>query len=227
MSQESKFKDSTNLTLWLKRGLYANIVVSIIGIISGALEYQLLNNIQKGVYDFPGFLAIEAIESNDIRQSAVYLIQIIVFLITFVLYLRWIYRANSNARSLGATGMRFTPGWAIGFYFIPIMCFWKPYQSMKEIWQASANPDNWREHIVPILLPWWWFFWLSLGFLAYFELRFYLKGENLEDLEDVSFLIISNIFLIISNLLEIVLGFIGIAIVGKIHEMQMSHISRA
>ena len=226
MSQESKFKDSTNLTLWLKRGLYATIAMSIIGVISGVLEYQFLNNFQKGVYVFQEDLAVAAGESNDTRESAVGIIQIIVFLITGVLYLCWIYRANSNARSLGATGMRFTPGWSIGFYFIPIMHLWKPYQAMKEIWKASANPDNWREHVVPILLPWWWFFWLSVNFAGYIELRFYLKGENMEDLEDISYLIISNVFLIISNVLDIVLSFIGIAIVGRIYEMQMSHISR-
>ena len=116
------------------------MAISIISIITDALEYQFLNNLRTGAYEDLA-LAFAAAESNDIRKGAVSLIQTIAFLITGVLYLRWIYRANSNARQLGATGMRFTSGWSIGFCFIPIMNLWKPYQTMKEIWKASANPD--------------------------------------------------------------------------------------
>ena len=49
------------------------------------------------------------------------------------------HRANYNARQLGAADMRFTPGWAVGWHFIPIAWFWKPYQAMTEIWRASVN----------------------------------------------------------------------------------------
>lgn len=88
----------------------------------------------------------------------------VVFAVTFltglVLALRWIYLANANAHALGAEGMRFTPGWAVGWYFVPIANLWKPYQAMKEIWQASAVKTDWRVVRVPRLLPWWWAFWL-------------------------------------------------------------------
>ena len=96
---------------------------------------------------------------------------------------------------------------------------------MKEIWKASANPDNWHEHIVPPLLPWWWFFWLGTNFTAHIAFRLALR--SVEEEEVLSYLITSNFFSIISSVLNIVLCFIGIAIVGRVHEMQMSHISRA
>ena len=72
---------------------------------------------------------------------------------TGILVLTWIHRANHNARQLGADDMRFTPGWAVGWYFVPIAWFWKPYQAMKEIWLASANPSDWRGRPVSPLLP--------------------------------------------------------------------------
>ena len=36
----------------------------------------------------------------------------------------------------------FTPGWSVGWFFVPIMNPWKPFQAMREIWQASAEPGN-------------------------------------------------------------------------------------
>lgn len=95
----------------------------------------------------------------------------VVFAVTFltglILALRWIYLANANAHALGAEGMRFTPGWTVGWYFVPIASLWKPYQAMKETWQASAAKTDWRAVRVPRLLPWWWACWLlstSIGF---------------------------------------------------------------
>ncbi len=74
--------------------------------------------------------------------------------------LRWVYLANANVRALGAEGLRFAPGWAVGWYFVPLANLWKPYQAMKEIWQASATKNDWDEVKIPALLPWWWAFWL-------------------------------------------------------------------
>lgn len=77
-------------------------------------------------------------------------------MITAVVVSRWIYRANSNARALGASEMAFTPGAAVGWYFVPIANFWKPYQAMREIWRASVSPAGWKRQQVSALLPCWW-----------------------------------------------------------------------
>jgi len=52
--------------------------------------------------------------------------------------------------------MRFTPGWSVGWYFVPVMSLWKPFQAMREIWQASAQPGNWQAVETSPLLGWWW-----------------------------------------------------------------------
>lgn len=46
---------------------------------------------------------------------------------TMLLVPAWTLRANHNARQLGASGMRFAPEWAAGWYFVPPGLFWKPY----------------------------------------------------------------------------------------------------
>ena len=56
--------------------------------------------------------------------------------------------------------MDFTPGWAVGWNFIPIANLWKPYQAIKEIWVTSAG-----EHLTRHPPPWymlaWWLAWIG------------------------------------------------------------------
>ncbi|WP_353568303.1 DUF4328 domain-containing protein [Haloferula sargassicola] len=87
---------------------------------------------------------------------------------TYFVFGIWIIRSAKNAhlftmiRRKAAVGtpdnppmMRDTPGWSVGWYFVPIASLWKPYQAMKDIFTASATrpaPDY--------LLPTWWTLWI-------------------------------------------------------------------
>jgi uncharacterized protein DUF4328 len=96
-----------------------------------------------------------------------------------VLFCAFMPRANRNARVFGSP-MSMSAGWAAGYFFIPIMNLWKPYQAMKEIWQGS-DPDP-AVHAfsvrVPALLPWWWVLFLGhfVGSGATANLNTYLRS---------------------------------------------------
>jgi hypothetical protein len=94
-----------------------------------------------------------------------------------VLFCVWIRRANRNASALGARGMAFTPGWASGWFFIPFANLFKPYQVMREIYQAS-DPDrddegdegallslHWSNQPAPTHMKLWWGTWIVMNFL--------------------------------------------------------------
>ena len=216
IEQERRFKDPTGLTKWTKWFLYAQIVITTIAIISGMLEYQLLSDFQKGVYTSQE-LAIAAGEASDARQGMVGIIQFALFVISGVLILKWIYRANYNARQLGASGLTFTPGWSIGWYFIPIANLWKPYHAMKEIWKASSNPQNWGNEPVPSILPWWWFLWIVSSALGNASFRFAMRAEEIDEL------IAANVVTQFSDVTGIPLSLIVIAIINRVYVMQMSN----
>lgn len=78
-----------------------------------------------------------------------------------VLYSFWIYRAYKNLRALGHAHTDFTPGWAVGWFFVPVVNLWKPYQVVKEIWEKSSPPA-----IVggSALILFWWICFLIMGF---------------------------------------------------------------
>jgi len=69
----------------------------------------------------------------------------------------WTNRSCKNAWLLNPPKMKITPGWAAGYYFIPVLCFWKPYASLKEIRDASYG----RHDKLAALLPLWWSCWIA------------------------------------------------------------------
>ncbi|MDR0608841.1 MAG: DUF4328 domain-containing protein [Planctomycetaceae bacterium] len=72
---------------------------------------------------------------------------------SIILYLCWLYRVNSNARSFGIRQMFFTPGWSVGCHFIPIANIVRPYQIMKGIVDVTFTQN--RGNILSITGCWW------------------------------------------------------------------------
>ena len=127
------------------------------------------------------------------------------------------YRANYNARQLGARDMHFTPGWSVGWYFVPIATLWKPYQAMKEIWRASHSPSDWNNASTSSILPWWWFLWLVNSFLGQAVLRMSQSAEEIDEL------INANLVYQASDIVSIPLAHVTLALVKNIYKAQMSH----
>jgi hypothetical protein len=83
-----------------------------------------------------------------------------VLLVEGIFFLIWVHMANRNAHALGASGMQFTPGWSVGWFFIPVANLWKPYQAVKETLRASRSPRNWFNQPSDMLVDIWWTLWL-------------------------------------------------------------------
>jgi hypothetical protein len=211
------FRNSESLTNWVRYMLYAQILVAVISIISGYLEYQLLSDFQNGMYTSQE-LAIADAEASDQRQEMIGVLFLVVFVVSGFLILRWIHRANYNARQLGAENMEFTPGWSIGYYFIPILTLWKPYQAMKEIWRASKNPSDWSSQTSSTILPIWWTLWLISGALGQAVFRLSRHAEELSELINL------NLVNQASNFLDIPLALVLLAIVNNIYKMQIGQL---
>lgn len=210
------FKSLESLTKWIRYVLYAQIVIAIFSIIFGFLEFQLLSNYQEGVYASlaeafaDGELALQSLQVTGIAS-------LIAFIASAVLILKWIYRANHNARQLGAQKMRYTPAWSIGYYFIPIFNLWKPYLALKEIWMASKTPFDWRFTKISMALPIWWALWLSSNILNQSIFRLSASAETLPELMKL------NMFSQVSNVMDIPLAIVTLAVINGIYQMQTRH----
>lgn len=206
-------RDATSLVHWVRLSLYAQVVISMVAVMSGALEYQILTGLRDGTFPSQE-AAIGAAEASDARQGIVGMLQTLVYIFSGFLILRWIHRANWNARALGAHGMQFTPGWSIGWYFVPFLNLWKPYQAMKEIWKASHAPHAWQPHAVPSLLGNWWGLWLLTSMLSNGSLRLTLRAE------DIGQLLSANMVTVASDLSGVVLALVFLVLLRRVDEAQ-------
>jgi len=96
------------------------------------------------------------------RASEMELISSGVLIAAAVMFCLWTYRVAKNATAMGAR-LSISPGWAVGFYFIPIVSWWMPYSAMVQTWDASdpdprSDPYQPRSHA---LLVAWWLSWLA------------------------------------------------------------------
>jgi hypothetical protein len=103
--------------------------------------------------------------------------------VTVFAFLIWIYRANLNCHGFGAQGMKFSPGWSVGYFFIPIANLYRPYQIMKEIWKVSKNPSNWQNEMESPLVGWWWALWLISNYLTYLSFQMKMKAHTISSLQ--------------------------------------------
>ncbi len=102
--------------------------------------------------------------------------------------------------------MIFTPGWSVGWYFIPVANLWKPYQVMKEIWNVSHKCLA-TGHSV---LGWWWALWLLSNFLGRIAFKFGMRAE------DASGYASSALTCIISDGLDVILSVVALVMVTRI-----------
>jgi len=205
------FRDPGTLTRWLKLFLYLSIAIGALSLLSGLLELKLLTEMQAGRPLAPGEAA-----GNDLRQRIIAGFRFVNLIVVIVLFCIWIYRANYNARQLGATDMQFSPGWAVGWYFIPFANLWKPYQAMREIWQASAAATHWQQQPRGGILPLWWTFFLLSNFLSNISFRLSLWAKTLPD-----FILASGVSAV-GDVVDVVSTIIALILVTQIFRMQMA-----
>lgn len=85
----------------------------------------------------------------------------VIFLATVIVVAMWIYRAHANLYQQGVGGLEYTPGWAIGWYFVPVASFFKPFQAMRELWENSMSSAEAARSGVHSYVGWWWVAWLG------------------------------------------------------------------
>ncbi|WP_215398128.1 DUF4328 domain-containing protein [Rheinheimera oceanensis] len=218
----SGVKDASALTRWVRYCLYAQIVLAIIAMFSGWLEYQLLQNFQQGFYSSEQAATADAI-ANDARQRVVGLLYLVVFIVSGFLILKWIHRVSYNAKQLTNITMEFSPGWSVGWFFIPVFSLWKPYQAMSEIWQVSESPQNVSLTSSSLILPLWWFCWLVNNFFSQYLFRQMRKMDNMPLPE----LLNLNLLGQAGEIITIALAVVTLILVNRIYQFQQRAIIAA
>lgn len=190
--------------------LVVQLVATLAYVLATVAELGLLQRAQRGER-----VTLAEAEASDDRVAMLAVLWLLSWLVAVVVWLIWQHRAHRRLRELGVQGLRFTPGWGVGWWFIPFASLWKPYQAIKELWVASdpaTGSSDWRGGKAWTILPWWWAAFLISRFLDTASFR--MMPETVDEF------IARDYVSIAGDLVWILAGILAIAIVREIDRRQ-------
>lgn len=153
------------ITKFVKYFLYGYIAILFINIISDALQINLMNDyFVKNLYSESVYEVLA--EKNDARVGIVYFFHSLFVLSSFFIIGRWLFVSAKINHLSGIKDLKITPGWSVGWYFIPFANLVMPYKSLKETFKASFNTADWQDIKVPYYFPIWWSTWIIGNFFS-------------------------------------------------------------
>jgi hypothetical protein len=212
---------------WTKGLLIATLILAVVAVISGVLEIELLSRMARG-YGY----TMEKAARNDLRQRLVGILQVLLFYGTAVPFLIWFHRMHKNLPSLGQTGLIFTPGWAVGFFFVPFLNLVRPFQAMREIWRGS-DPGRLELDVTsdepgvpnrlgtPPLVGWWWALYLIFNVVAGMTGQFYLYASKTQSFPELR---AASVLMVVADLLLILSALVAIRLVGRLTRWQAQRV---
>jgi hypothetical protein len=212
-----RFVSLAVLTKWIGYALYLAIALSLIGIAFDLNEYRILAMLRDHTFGDADVLGAQA-RLSDVLMRSQGLTDFALQVALYFLIGRWIYRAAWNARHLGAS-MKITPGWAVGWYFVPFAALVMPFRAMREIWEGSHRAEGSAAANAAAdqigLLRWWWALFLITSFIGNALMRVALSDDD-----SVSTLIGKNLGATTMDFLSIPLNLVFIAISQRIARAQ-------
>jgi hypothetical protein len=102
--------------------------------------------------------------STNLLADTFTTIGFILFVACAIVWLIWQHRGQANARTLTGNRTKFTPGWAVGWWFIPLANLFMPFLTMLDLARTSVGRERWRTQGFSVLIPLWWIAWLGFVF---------------------------------------------------------------
>lgn len=118
------------------------------------------------------------LSSFEALYAAALLLSLVVLVATYVLFGMWVYRAAANVEVAAVPGFDYTPGWAVGWFFVPFANLFKPFAAMRQIWNASHGNESGDLDSGNPFLAFWWGLWILTAILTNVAIRLNLNPED-------------------------------------------------
>jgi predicted Zn finger-like uncharacterized protein len=196
--------------------LGANALVSLMEIGINALQFARYSGMVAA--DLPGE---EDFSVFDLVEGCSGFIYFAVTVATVITFCMWIHRAHKNLSLLGAEGLQYSAGWAVGYFFIPIVNLFRPYQVTQEIWKASdpavppEDPFAWKNAPGSGLIGAWWALWIITNIVGNVVFRMTLSPNPTPDMLKAGAVISA-----VDEMLSIAAALLAILVIKRIQERQ-------
>ena len=150
------------------------------------------------------------------------------FLVAGIVWLFWQHRATENLWARGDIGLHTRPGWAVGWWLVPVAWWFMPCITMLELDRRSTSDG--RPRRAGPLIGLWWMAWLAYWFVP--VIGFVAAGlPPLRDLIErtdprATALDLSAIahaiapWILVTGILEVVAGALAIAVIRRVESGQ-------
>lgn len=163
--------------------MIVSMISDLVSLGSSIIDLQMLSRLEN--------LSLAALDQWQML-GMIGFVTIPLYFITVIIFCFWTYRAAANAHAL-RPGLPTSPGWAVGWYFVPFANLFKPLNSMKDIWRVSFRRESGKLAPPDSILGIWWAFWILTCITGNIAFRLAMSGGV-----DVSMLVTSAWFSIFS-----------------------------
>jgi len=161
------YQDPTKVSNIVRGLLIGCLVVTALEITVLVMHLNVLYNSQNGLYSQAEYN--DAVTDIEEKMGMVTGIGILITISCGLAWAFWTNRVMKNSWAINSLAMDTSPGWAVGWYFVPVASLWKPFHALKEAWEVTIpNAGG--------LIGTWWAFYLLTRFFGVF-FRIYL-GES-------------------------------------------------
>jgi heme/copper-type cytochrome/quinol oxidase subunit 2 len=109
-------------------------------------------------------------------------------IIAVVFVCMWFYRAGQNVHLAGVKYLSYTPGWYVGWFFIPLVQLVMPFITTIELWKASSSLEEqddtaaWKTaKLSPLVILWY------VSFIVMILIVMYLMFSNIDNMRRIAF----------------------------------------
>jgi hypothetical protein len=138
------------------------LVVAAVSCLGAAVAHLVRASRISDFADAPSFRTLGRLDDADDAVGGTRGWLLAVSVAVFVLLVIYLFKAAKNTERWQAARARWTPGWAIGGWFIPFANLVIPVLVVLDIWRRS--PEDGREPGIAVVI-WWWVLYL-VGFTA-------------------------------------------------------------
>jgi hypothetical protein len=204
---------------WVVIGALAlNAILSVVGIDTDLSEHNLVRQLQSG-----NFVSLSRANSMDHRVHTIGVTEIALYVVTGILFIAWFHQAYKNVARLGVAGMRWSSGWAIGGWFVPILNLVRPKTIINDIWRGSDPGlrigSTLGQDGPPLLYQVWWGMWIAGWVFDRLAFTNYGNAETLSKLSTATNL------LTVSDVLDLIGAVLAIAVVYSLTSRQRTRAS--